>query len=98
MQRKVDSEKEIDFQSVHLGHQDSPNLGVVCIVVVSIIKELCGQENGGNDHAVNIELRQKKVISLNETINIYQRQDKAFVGARGIFVDSASWGFSKIRS
>jgi hypothetical protein len=45
MQAEVDEEQELHLQRVDLLARDSANFGVVCVVVVGVIKELCSQHD-----------------------------------------------------
>lgn len=86
---EVDPEEEFHLEAVHLRYQDAADLGVVGVVVVGIVEELGGQQDGRYDHSMNVEVGKEKVVPLDETVDVDQSQDEAFGGARGIFVDTA---------
>lgn len=85
---EVNPEEELHFEAVHLRYQDAAYLGVVGVVVVGIVEELGSQKDGSNDHSMDIEVGEKEVVPLNETIDVDQSQDKALGRTRGIFVDA----------
>jgi len=88
MEAKVDAEKELDLETINLWHQHTSDLGVICVVVVSIIEELRCQHHGCYDNAVDVKFRQKKVVSLDEAVDVYQSKHKAFFRATCILVNT----------
>lgn len=70
MKTEMDPEKEIHLEAVHLRHQDSANLGVVCVVIVRIVKKLGRQEYGRNDYPMHVQLCEKKVVATDEPIDV----------------------------
>jgi hypothetical protein len=48
----------------------STHLGIVCVIVVCIIKEFGGKEYGGDDDTMNVKLGKEEIIPLDETINV----------------------------
>ena len=72
VQTEVDPEQKFHLEAVHLRYQDASNLGVVGVVVVGIVEELGSQQDGCNDHSMNIEVGQEEVVPLDETINVNQ--------------------------
>ena len=86
---EIYSKEEIHFQTVDLRDQHSTHFGIEGVVVIGIIKELGCQKYSANDNAVNIQLRQKKVVALDQPVNVYQSQDEALVGTCRVLVYSA---------
>lgn len=92
MQTEINSKQEVNFKTIHFGHQHSANFSIICIVVICIVKKFGGQENGGDDNSVNVQVGKKKITSLNEAININERQNKTFIRARTVLVDTVGEG------
>ena len=88
VQTKVDPKEEINFESIHLRDENTSNLGVVCVVIVGIVEKLGSQQNRGNYYSMNIEFSEKKVVPLNQSINVNEGENKAFVRARRILENS----------
>jgi hypothetical protein len=41
METEIDSKQEFNFETIHFGNEDSSDLGIVCIVIICIVKEFC---------------------------------------------------------
>ncbi len=74
---KINPKEKLHLETVHFGHQNSSNLGIIRVVVVGVVEELRGQEDGGDYDAVNIELGQNKIIVLDETVDVDEGKDEA---------------------
>ena len=80
-QAEIDLEQELRLEVVHLLDEHPPDLGVVRVVVIRVVEEFGGQENGRDDDSVDVELGEEEVVTLDEPIDVDEREDEAFLGA-----------------
>ena len=90
VQAEVDPKQEFDLKTIHLWYENTANFRVIRIVVVSIIEEFGSEQNGSDDNTVYIKLGQKKIISLDEPVNVDESKDEALSWARSVLVDPVS--------
>ena len=88
VQTEVNTKEELHFEAIHFTDENTPNFGVVCVVVVGIVKEFRCEEYGSDGHSVHVKVSQQEVIPLDESINIDQSQYEALVRARRIFMNT----------
>ena len=79
MEAKVDAKQKVNLKSVHFGHQDPTDLGIISIVVVSVIEELRSQQYRSYDNAMYVELREQEVVTLNQPVHVDESKNEAFI-------------------
>lgn len=79
--------EDLEFELVQVHGVDSPCELVGLIVVVEIILELGGQEEGDQDHLVDVEVVESKVLELEVVpVDVDDGDDEALGGVLGVFV------------
>ena len=54
-QAKVNLEKKLRLEVIHLLHEDPAHLGVVGIIVIGIVEEFCRQKYSSDDYSMDIQ-------------------------------------------
>lgn len=63
-------------------------LGVVRVVVVLVVEKLGGDHYARDCDTMNVERCQRKVVSLDESVHVYQPKHEALVAAARVLEDS----------
>lgn len=87
-QAEVDPEQELALEGVELGREDSAHPGVVRVVVVRVVGELGGQEDGRDDDPVGAAVREEEAVAPDEPVDVDEAEDEALLGAGGVLVDA----------
>lgn len=100
MERKVDQREELELERVQLCCGYTSNSGIVCVVVIRIVKELGSDHDGRDEETVDVERGEQKTrVLLDDAIEVDYRKHKTLGAAVSILdkpfevgLDRNGWG------
>lgn len=86
---EVGHKKEFHFQIVHFIARNTTNLGVICIIEVLIIEELCSKHDACDQQTVYIQgVDSETWIRLDYSVNVDQGEHETFPTTGGVLGDT----------